>query len=205
MSSDPLSEAVFVSFRALGTEVDRLDQAAADRFGLIRTDMRALDIISSSGPLAPTALAGRLGFTTGGVTSVLDRLERAGYVRRRIDPSDRRRQLIEATETAAAREREVFGGLIRATRRLLGTYSEDQLVTIRTSSSAPANSPVPTPTASPVTRNHQLPKPVRQLHAPARRARDHRRPDAGGARRNESVGRAARLVRRSEQPQPGGG
>jgi DNA-binding MarR family transcriptional regulator len=131
MSAKPLTDAVFASFRALGTEIDRLDQAAADSFGLIRTDMRALDIISSSGPLTPTALARSLGFTTGGVTSVLDRLERAGYVRRWIDPDDRRRQLIEATDTAAARGREVFGRLIRATRRLLGSYTEDQLRTIQ--------------------------------------------------------------------------
>jgi hypothetical protein len=35
----------------------RLDQAAADRYGLNRTDMRALDILGRSGPLAPTDLA----------------------------------------------------------------------------------------------------------------------------------------------------
>lgn len=93
--------------------------------------MRALDIVSSSGPLSPIARARRLGFTTGGVTSVLDRLERTAYVRRWIDPDDRRRQLVEATETAAARNREVFSGLIRATKRLLETYTEDQLLAIR--------------------------------------------------------------------------
>ena len=43
--------------RALSTEIDRLDQAAADRYGLNRTDMRALDIIGRAGPLAPTDLA----------------------------------------------------------------------------------------------------------------------------------------------------
>jgi len=117
--------------RALSTEIDRLDQAAADRYGLNRTDMRALDILGRTGPLAPTALARLLGFTTGGVTTVLDRLEKAGYIRRRPDPGDRRRQLVETTQATAARDEEVFGDLIRGTRDLLAEYTHDELLVIR--------------------------------------------------------------------------
>jgi DNA-binding MarR family transcriptional regulator len=119
------------SGRALSTEIDRLDQAAADRYGLNRTDMRALDILGRSGPLAPTALARLLGFTTGGVTTVLDRLEKAGYIRRRPDPGDRRRQLVETTKATAARDEEIFGDLIRGTRDLLAGYTRDELLVIR--------------------------------------------------------------------------
>jgi DNA-binding MarR family transcriptional regulator len=118
------------NLRALSTEIDRLDQAAADRYGLNRTDMRALDIIGRSGPLAPTDLARQLGFTTGGVTTVLDRLELAGYIRRRPASGDRRRLVVEVTETTAARDAEVFGGLIRQTGDLLATYTNDQLLVI---------------------------------------------------------------------------
>ena len=116
--------------RALSTEIDRLDQAAADQYGLNRTDMRALDIIGQAGALAPTALARRLGFTTGGVTTVLDRLERAGYIRRRPDPRDRRRQVVQTTSATAARDQEVFGDLIRGTSDLLAAYTDDQLQVI---------------------------------------------------------------------------
>jgi DNA-binding MarR family transcriptional regulator len=130
MTVSALQGQVVGSMRALSTEIDRLDQAAADLFGLNRTDMRALDIISRAGPLAPTALARLLGFTTGGVTSVLDRLERAGYIRRQPDPSDRRRQVVHATEATAARDQEVFGDLIHRTSKLLATYSDDQLQVI---------------------------------------------------------------------------
>jgi len=118
------------NLRALSTEIDRLDQAAADRYGLNRTDMRALDITGRAGPLAPTELARLLGFTTGGVTTVLDRLERAGYIRRQPDPADRRRQVVQITEATTARDREVFGGLIRQTSDLLATYTDDQLAVI---------------------------------------------------------------------------
>jgi DNA-binding MarR family transcriptional regulator len=127
MTTRALPRQVAASLRALSTEIDRLDQVAADRYGLNRTDMRALDIVGQAGPLAPTALARLLGFTTGGVTSVLDRLERAGYIARQPDPGDRRRQVVHATEATTARDQEVFGDLIRRTSKLLATYTDDQL------------------------------------------------------------------------------
>jgi len=130
MSTRVLPRQVAASLRALSTEIDRLDQVAADRYGLNRTDMRALDIVGQAGPLAPTALARLLGFTTGGVTSVLDRLERAGYVRRRPDPNDRRRPGVPATAATTARDQEIFGDLIRRTSKLLATYTDDQLQVI---------------------------------------------------------------------------
>lgn len=119
------------SLRALSTEIDRLDQAAAERYGLNRTDMRALDIIGRAGPLAPTELARLLGFTTGGVTTVLDRLERAGYIQRRTDPVDRRRLVVQATEATTARDQEVFGALVSQASDLLAAYSDDQLLVIQ--------------------------------------------------------------------------
>ena len=130
MSEQALPAQVTGSLRALSTEIDRLDQAAADQYGLNRTDMRALDLVGRAGPLAPTALARLLGFTTGGVTTVLDRLERAGYIRRRPDPADRRRLVVEVTQATSARDAEVFGGLICQTSDLLSGYTDDQLLVI---------------------------------------------------------------------------
>ena len=63
MTERALPGQVVGGLRALSTEIDRLDQAAADRYGLNRTDMRALDILGRSGPIAPTALARRPGFS----------------------------------------------------------------------------------------------------------------------------------------------
>src|SRR5689334_19808309 len=45
MTGRVLPRQVAASLRALSTEIDRLDQVAADRYGLNRTDMRALDIV----------------------------------------------------------------------------------------------------------------------------------------------------------------
>ena len=130
MSEPALPARVAGSLRALSTEIDRLDQAAADRYGLNRTDMRALDIVGRAGPLTPTDLARLLGFTTGGVTMVLDRLERAGYVRRRADAADRRRLVVETTAATTDRDQEVFGDLIHQIGELVAAYTEDQLAVI---------------------------------------------------------------------------
>ena len=127
----PFVEAVIAELRGLGAEIDRLDQAAADRFGVNRTDLRCLELLSAAREMAPTALAAALGFTTGGVTTVIDRLERAGYARRRPDPRDRRRLVVEATELLAARETEIFGEILRSSRALAASYSDAELVTIR--------------------------------------------------------------------------
>ena len=50
MATRALPGEVAGGLRALSTEIDRLDQAAADRYGLNRTDMRALDILGRPDP-----------------------------------------------------------------------------------------------------------------------------------------------------------
>ena len=60
---------------------------------------------------APTAICDVLGRTTGGMSLTLDRLERAGLVRRLPDPSDRRRVVVEATEAGVALARRVNADL----------------------------------------------------------------------------------------------
>ena len=51
---------------------------------------------------APTVLCEVLGRTSGGMSLALDRLERAGLVRRLPDPTDRRRVVVEATDAGVA-------------------------------------------------------------------------------------------------------
>ncbi|HEY1619335.1 MAG TPA: MarR family transcriptional regulator [Streptosporangiaceae bacterium] len=115
------------SLRALGSDLDLLDEAAAARFGLHRTDLRCLEIVARSGPLSAGALAERAGLSTSAVTSVIDRVERSGDLRRRGDASDRRRVLVEVTELGRRRGREAFAGLIDGTDRLLSRYSPGEL------------------------------------------------------------------------------
>ena len=118
---------VMAQIRANSDQTDRLDQLASARFGLNRTDGRGLELLRRLGPMTANTLAKALGMTTGGVTTVIDRLERAGYARRRRDSNDRRRVLVEATEQAARREGEIFGDLIAKTMQLVASYDDQQL------------------------------------------------------------------------------
>jgi DNA-binding MarR family transcriptional regulator len=136
MSSDfvqreRLIRSVVAAIRANSDQVDRLDQQAASSFRLNRTDTRALEIVSRTGPLTARKLAEELGITTGGVTTVIDRLERAGYARRQHDVDDRRRVLVEATELTRTREQEVFGDLVARSIELVNTYSDADLTVIK--------------------------------------------------------------------------
>lgn len=70
------------------------NQRIADELGMNPTDMRSIHLLELMGPLTPGKLAECTRLTTGGVTVVLDRLEKAGYVRRERNPQDRRSVLI---------------------------------------------------------------------------------------------------------------
>lgn len=118
---------VIAELRALSTVQDRLDQHAAERFGLNRTDLRALDLIGQAGITSPTALAAALGMSTGATSTVLDRLEAAGYARREPDPDHRRRTLVRMTERTEKLSAEIFGPVIRATAQHAAGHPEPEL------------------------------------------------------------------------------
>ena len=70
----------------------------AERMGLSATDEKCIDLaMRAEGPLTAGRLAELSGLSTGAVTGVIDRLERAGFVRRVRDPHDRRKVLVEVT------------------------------------------------------------------------------------------------------------
>ena len=83
--------------------------AAAAYLGINRTDARAVDVIDQHGRIAAGDLAGELRLSAGAVTTIVDRLERAGYARRVPDPDDRRRVLIETTPVVAEKSALIYG------------------------------------------------------------------------------------------------
>jgi DNA-binding MarR family transcriptional regulator len=131
MSRAELLAATLAAIRRLGTEVDGLDQRAANRFGIGRTDLHLIDRLRSDGPQKPSLLARSVGLSSGGLSIALERLERIGYIRRSQHPDDRRSVLVEATEAIVPLEREVFGPLIERMTALLDAYTDEELATIR--------------------------------------------------------------------------
>jgi DNA-binding MarR family transcriptional regulator len=110
--------------RELAASLDALTNAASPHAGLNRTDMRALDIINMQQGLTAGQLASRLKLTTGAITGVLDRLEKAGHARRTHDAEDRRRVVVQPTAEAKRFGSVVFRQLGEDLDRLLLEYSE---------------------------------------------------------------------------------
>jgi DNA-binding MarR family transcriptional regulator len=127
---DVLSE-VAEELRLSAVTNDIADQVVADYLGLNRTDTRCLDIIERLDGVSAGRLASEAGLSTGAVTTVLDRLERAGYARRVHDPGDRRRVLVELTPAARRQLQELYAPLVDATMRQLEGYTTDEVSLVR--------------------------------------------------------------------------
>jgi DNA-binding MarR family transcriptional regulator len=104
-----LIDELISEFRTAGNQDSAFDNLAAERLGLSRTDLHAINIVENNGGLTAGELAAASGLTTGAVTGVIDRLERAGYARRVTDPTDRRRVKVEVTPKFYARADKIWG------------------------------------------------------------------------------------------------
>ncbi len=120
-------ETIAAELRALDRSLDLLDEGVATSFGITRSDLRAMELVSGDGRLTAGQLAHGLGVTTGAVTGLIDRMERIGYFRRQDDPRDRRKVRVVLTPKAKAQERQAFERLGRETERMLSSYRDDEL------------------------------------------------------------------------------
>jgi DNA-binding MarR family transcriptional regulator len=114
-------------FRAYQTSNDNFDQAIADRVGMNRTDMRCLDLIDQAGGMTAGELAKAAGLTSGAVTAVIDRLEKAGMAKRVADPADRRRVRIEVTPKLWESTGPLMMPFIEESQTILDDYSTEEL------------------------------------------------------------------------------
>jgi len=100
--------------------------AVAARVGLAPTDLECLGYLAD-GPVSAGALAEATRLTTGAITGVIDRLERAGFATRQADPADRRRVLVQATPAAMARVAPLYAPLEQAALGALQDYNDAEL------------------------------------------------------------------------------
>jgi DNA-binding MarR family transcriptional regulator len=101
--------------------------AVAARLGINSTDLECLDFVLTRGPLTAGRLAEATGLTTGAITGVIDRLERAGFARRKRDPADRRKVLVEALPAVQRQIMPLFEPMLRAAMGALADLDDRQL------------------------------------------------------------------------------
>jgi DNA-binding MarR family transcriptional regulator len=104
-------------------------QAVGEALGLGATDVKAIQMIAAT-PMTPTALAEQLGLTGAAVTTLVDRIADAGFVRRERDEADRRSVTVRAVPSAIKKIDALYDAYGKAMSKLLSSYSEREFEVI---------------------------------------------------------------------------
>lgn len=105
----------------------RMRQTAAGMIGVNATDLLCVQLLQH-GPLSAGDLASRTRLSTASITTVIDRLEAAGFVARTRDAADRRRVVVALQPDKARTDvAPVFQPLVRAWRAAMAGYDDQDL------------------------------------------------------------------------------
>lgn len=89
---------LFSELTRLETELwDALDSRLRKEHGLPMSRFEPMAVVDRLGACRVFDVASALAITVGGTSKLIDRIEKAGYCRRRSNPDDRRSSLIELT------------------------------------------------------------------------------------------------------------
>jgi DNA-binding MarR family transcriptional regulator len=121
--------AVKASLRELRNQLSLLNHQVGARLELKDADLDCLELITTDGPLSPSALARRVGLHPATMTGILDRLQRGGWVVRERDPeaADRRAVTVRAVRDRNAELFGLYSGMNNAMDEICAGYSDDQL------------------------------------------------------------------------------
>ncbi len=120
-----------MQLRRMNGEINRLVHGFAGDHGLHATDVQALAaILDAEEPMTPSRLRQHLGLTSGAVSACVDRLERAGHIRRVRESADRRVVHLQYAADARSAARTYFRPLAQATQAARARFTEDELVTV---------------------------------------------------------------------------
>ncbi|MGC7402554.1 MarR family winged helix-turn-helix transcriptional regulator [Pandoraea pneumonica] len=104
--------------------------ALAEQLGLNVTDLNALDLILELESITAGQLAELMGVSSGGITTVIDRLERAGFVEREKNPHDRRMVMIHPIESRCAQIEQFLSSVSRELTAVSAAYDHNELAAI---------------------------------------------------------------------------
>lgn len=103
------------------------NQRVADDAGINLRDLQVMHLLELHGPSTPRDLARWACVTTGGMTVVLDRLEKGGYVRREANPADRRSWIVHLIRESLRKLEGVYTSKAEGLARAMERYNERDL------------------------------------------------------------------------------
>jgi DNA-binding MarR family transcriptional regulator len=130
MSRGDLLKTLDETLRKVGAQSVLLSDTVANLVGANSTDLECLDLLGLGGPTTAGRLATHTGLTTGAMTAVIDRLERAGFARRVRNSQDRRCVLVEALPDRLREIQALYQPLATAVARLNEEYGDRQLAVV---------------------------------------------------------------------------
>jgi DNA-binding MarR family transcriptional regulator len=124
-------EQAIAEFMRAGRESSRLSvmfrHVVAARLGLTVTDMECVDFLMDTGSATAGQLAEQTNLTTGAITSMIRRLEKAGYVTAERDPADRRRVIVTLVPERLEEGTRLYASFGKATNEVISRYSAKEL------------------------------------------------------------------------------
>lgn len=124
------SHAATVLLRELIDVTDDFERSVGDELAVNPTDLTAMQHLIVAGALSPTALAARLELSSAAVTTVIDRLEALGHVRRSPNPDDRRGTLVVPAPESVGRAMRRIVPMVTAVDQAIRDFDDDEQVVI---------------------------------------------------------------------------
>ena len=121
-----LLAAVGKATQAYQRATDGFDDEVGRKLGLNATDLRCLDWLSETA-MSAGELAEATGLSSAATTTLLDRLERKGFVQRERDTVDRRKVMVAMTPTGRELVGALYGPLARDGSQGLARFTEAEL------------------------------------------------------------------------------
>jgi DNA-binding MarR family transcriptional regulator len=118
------------ALRKVGAQAVLISDLVATRVGINSTDLECLDLLQLNGPITAGQMSARSGLTSGATTAMIDRLERAGYVRRRRDADDRRVVKLEVLAHCGSHIAPLYEPIQKDLEKLHARYSNRELAIV---------------------------------------------------------------------------
>jgi DNA-binding MarR family transcriptional regulator len=118
--------------RELSDAIVFFHEAVAAHLGMTAAEWKCLGLLREYGSSSASRLAELSGFTTGAITGIVDRLERAGYVRREPHLTDRRSVMVQPQHLKEVQQRvaPIFQSLLNAMATIASHYTAAELEAI---------------------------------------------------------------------------
>jgi DNA-binding MarR family transcriptional regulator len=129
-SKKDLEKRVMTAARENGISSVLFRNAIGRRLGLNVTDAECLGLLAIRSVSSPTELARHTGLTSGSTTAMLDRLEKAGFIKRKPNPRDKRGVQVEIDQQYTEAAGPLVAGIQKAQSELIASYKDSELKTI---------------------------------------------------------------------------